>query len=52
MPFFAIAAFAASLASQSQSATMLSLLATFIRFDVPMPCANPTTATFTVSLGA
>ena len=37
---------------ESQSATMLSLLATFIRFDVPMPWANPTTATFTVSLGA
>ena len=52
VPRFAIAALAASLASQSHSATMLSLLATFIRFDVPMPCEKPTTATLTVSLGA
>ena len=52
VPRFTMAALAASLSSQSHSAAMLSLFSTFSRFDVPMPCENPTIATFTVSLGA
>ena len=43
---------AAWLSSTSQSATTLATFETARALLVPMPLAQPTTATFTVSLGA